>query len=218
MFIDSEKRLKQLSDEAKKNTEDLEEAKKNSRFTQVSPKGWERVRELLKDSQGISALKLYSFLAEHIDPTCGAVVADQQFLAEKLGVSRSTIIRWLNYLESKNALVRIPVAGKVCAYALDPHEVWKGYNTTKNHAAFVTKTLVNKDGDIQRRIMAMFHGNDARQGMEGAKNAYRGSQEVKRADTPNQGLSGRQEPRQPPAKPVCTGMTTMISLLELTNV
>ena len=112
--------------------------------------------ELLKDSQGISALKLYSFLAEHIDPTCGAVVADQQFLAEKLGVSRSTIIRWLNYLESKNALVRIPVAGKVCAYALDPHEVWKGYNTTKNHAAFVTKTLVNKDGDIQRRIMAMF--------------------------------------------------------------
>ncbi|MDT8558722.1 hypothetical protein RRF85_25080, partial [Escherichia coli] len=31
-----------------------------------------------------------------------------------------------------------------------------GYNTTKNHEAFVTKTLVNKDGDIQRRIMAMF--------------------------------------------------------------
>nr|MDN1568739.1 rep protein [Escherichia coli] len=26
--------------------------------------------------------------------------------------------------------------------------------------------------------------------MEGAKNAYRGFQEVRRADTPNQGLSG----------------------------
>ena len=45
---------------------------------------------------------------------------------------------------------------------------------------------------------------NARQGMEGAKNAYRGSQEVRRADTPNQGLSGRQEPRQPPAKPIST--------------
>ncbi|PAT70377.1 helix-turn-helix domain-containing protein, partial [Klebsiella pneumoniae] len=79
------------------------------------------------------------------------------FLAEKLGVSRSTIIRWLNYLESKNALVRIPVAGKVCAYALDPHEVWKGYNTTKKPCSVLSlKTLVNKDGDIQRRIMAMF--------------------------------------------------------------
>ncbi|WP_435052056.1 helix-turn-helix domain-containing protein [Escherichia coli] len=39
-------------------------------------------------------------------PSCGAVVADQQFLADKLGVSRSTIKRWLNYLESKNALAR----------------------------------------------------------------------------------------------------------------
>ena len=45
---------------------------------------------------------------------------------------------------------------------------------------------------------------DARQGMEGAKNAYRAFQEVRRADTPNQGLSGRQELRQPPAKPICT--------------
>lgn len=47
-------------------------------------------------------------------------------------------------------------------------------------------------------------GLNARQGMEGAKNAYRAFQEVRRADTPNQGLSGRQEPRQPPAKPICT--------------
>ena len=59
-------------------------------------------------------------------------------------------------LRSKNALVRIPVAGKVCAYALDPHEVWKGYNTSKDYSAFVTKTLVNNDGDIKRRIMSMF--------------------------------------------------------------
>lgn len=167
--IHHETRRKQLNQDAQKERREHEEAKKNSRFTQVSPKGWERVRELLMDKQGISALKLYSFLAEHIDPSCGAVVADQQFLADKMNVSRTTIIRWLNYLESKNALVRIPVAGKVCAYALDPHEVWKGYNTTKDYAAFRTKTLVNTDGDIKRRIMAMFSTPDARQGIEGDK-------------------------------------------------
>ena len=50
---------------------------------------------------------------------------------------------------------------------------------------------------------------NARQGMEGAKNAYRGFQEVRRADTPNQGLSGRQEPRQPPAKPICTALAAI---------
>ncbi len=59
---------------------------------------------------------------------------------------------------------------------------------------------------------------NARQGMEGAKNAYRAFQEVRRADTPNQGLSGSRRQRQLPAKAVCTGITTMISLLELTNV
>ncbi|WP_110958366.1 helix-turn-helix domain-containing protein [Acinetobacter baumannii] len=157
MYIGTEEqRKKRLKELEKLNKESESDPKNNGPFTQVYQKGWERIRELSKDKQGVVAIPLYSFLAEHIDPSCGAVVADQQFLAEKLGVSRSTIIRWLNYLESKNALVRIPVAGKVCAYALDPHEVWKGYNTTKNHAAFVTKTLVNKDGDIQRRIMAMF--------------------------------------------------------------
>ena len=51
----------------------------------------------------------------------------------------------------------------VCAYALDPHEVWKGYNTSKDYSAFVTKTLVNKDGEIKRRIMAMFSGEESGQ-------------------------------------------------------
>ncbi|HHU4268476.1 TPA: helix-turn-helix domain-containing protein, partial [Escherichia coli] len=131
MYIGTEEqRKKRLKELEKLNKESEPDPKNNGPFTQVYQKGWERIRELSKDKQGVVAIPLYSFLAEHIDPSCGAVVADQQFLADKLGVSRSTIKRWLNYLESKNALVRIPVAGKVCAYALDPHEVWKGYNTS----------------------------------------------------------------------------------------
>ena len=59
-------------------------------------------------------LGLYSFFAEHIDPTCGAVVCDQQFLANQMGVlpNNSSLVR---LFEEKGALVRIPVAGKVCA-------------------------------------------------------------------------------------------------------
>ena len=60
-------------------------------------------------------------------------------------------------------LVKIPVAGKVCAYALNPNEVWKGYDNNKEYAAFITKTLVNKDGDIKRRIMNMFSGTESGQ-------------------------------------------------------
>jgi len=135
---------------------DREQARKNAHFTQTTPAGWRRMREMLKSKAAAPALPLYMFFAEHIDPTCGAVVADQGFLADRMAVSVRTIQRWLNLLEDHGALVRIPVSGRICAYALNPHEVWKGYNTTKEYAAFVTKTLVNKDGEIQRRIMSMF--------------------------------------------------------------
>jgi hypothetical protein len=134
--------------------ENFEEVRRNKGFTQVYPRGWKRIMELSKGNSG--AAGLYAFFAQHIDPSCGAVVCDQQFLANEFNVNRSTISRWLSYLESQNALIRIPVAGRVCAYALDPHEVWKGYNTSKEYAAFMTKTLVNKDGDIKRRIISMF--------------------------------------------------------------
>lgn len=59
---------------------------KNSNFTQTYPKGWQRIRELVRDKQGAVAIGLYSFFAEHIDPTCGTVVCDQQFLANQMGI------------------------------------------------------------------------------------------------------------------------------------
>lgn len=143
--------------EEKRDRERLE-AQKNQNFTQVYPLGWKRLRELFRLNSG--AAELYSMLAENIDGACGAVVADQAYLASLMGVSRQTISKYIKFLESQLVLVKIPVAGKVCAYALNPHEVWKGYDNAKPHAAFLTKTLVNKDGDIQRRIMAMFAGKD----------------------------------------------------------
>ena len=75
-------------------------------------------------------------------------------------LNNSSLVRLFG---GERCFARIPVAGKVCAYALDPHEVWKGYNTSKDYSAFVTKTLVNKDGEIKRRIMAMFSGEESGQ-------------------------------------------------------
>ncbi|TRT03068.1 helix-turn-helix domain-containing protein, partial [Salmonella enterica subsp. enterica serovar Panama] len=104
------------------------------------------IRLLCQWQPGGAAIGLYSFLAGHIDPTCGAVVAEQQFLADKLNVSRRTIKRWLNSLETKNAAVRIQVPGNVCAYALDPNGVWKGYNSRTGYPPSPSKTLTAGDG------------------------------------------------------------------------
>lgn len=139
----------------------LEEERKNHGFSQVYNLGWDRVVQLNKTIP--QAVELYAFFAKHIDPTCGAVVADQQFLADRMEpkVSVRTIRRWLKHLEECGAIVRIPVTGRVCAYALNPYEVWKGYNNGKEYAAFNSKTLVNYDGDVKRRIMAMFEGRQS---------------------------------------------------------
>ena len=51
-------------------------------------------------------------LAENIDGACGAVVADQAYLASLMGVSRQTISKYIKFLESQLVLVKIPVAGK----------------------------------------------------------------------------------------------------------
>ena len=123
--------------------------------------GWKRLAELAKGNS--AAFGFYTYLAQHIDGSCGAVVADQTFLAEQFNVTTRTIRNWVKYLEEMHALVKIPVTGRVCAYALNPHEVWKGYDNAKPYAAFLTKTLVNKDGEIQRRIMAMFSGPESGQ-------------------------------------------------------
>lgn len=168
MLVGNETQRKQRAldhqEQDRKNASERLQALKNQNFTQVYPLGWKRLRELFRLNSG--AAELYSMLAENIDGACGAVVADQSYLATAMGVSRQTISKYIKFLESQTVLVKIPLAGKVCAYALNPHEVWKGYDNTKAHAAFLTKTLVNKDGEIQRRIMAMFSESDA-VGMKG---------------------------------------------------
>lgn len=141
----------EIDEEKRREAEKQEEERKNYGFAQVYDPGWERLKGYLK-----GAGLLYAFLSQHIDPTCGAVVASQQFLANELEVSTRTIREWSKELEAENALVRIPIAGKVYAYAIAPEEVWKGYDNGKRYAAFYAKTLANKDGEITRRLMSMF--------------------------------------------------------------
>ncbi|MGI3476537.1 replication/maintenance protein RepL [Providencia stuartii] len=131
---------------------------KNGNFIQVYNRGWEKLLELAKVNSG--AFELYVFFAQHIDENCGAVVCDQQLLSDQMGVSVRTIQRRISFLEKDGSLVKIPVSGKVYAYALNPHEIWKGFDNQKNYAAFVTKTLVNKDGVIKRKLKAMFSGKE----------------------------------------------------------
>ena len=54
-----QKEIQEIDKKASK--KEHEEAKKNSNFTQTYPKGWQRIRELVRDKQGAAAIGLYSF-------------------------------------------------------------------------------------------------------------------------------------------------------------
>lgn len=138
-------------------TIDLEEERKNRGFVQVYPMGWKRLRWLMDVKP--TAAQLYTFIAENMDPDGGALVASQEVLAEAVGVSEITIRRLTKWMEDNHVLVRVRVGSGVYAYALDPEEVWRAWNTEKDHAIFKTKTLVKKrdrhNAQVSRRIKTM---------------------------------------------------------------
>lgn len=137
---------------------DAERRRMNRDFAQVYPKGWARMRELLKETKSQAPLLLYTFIAEHIDADGGVLVADQETICEAIGVSRTTLWRAITFLEERNALLRLTVGGSVHAYALDPTEVWKSWDSAKESAVFNTKTMVRKRAQpeqIERKMLVM---------------------------------------------------------------
>ena len=161
----SEERLQRFMQLVKQKLDEDEKAKetkKNKDFVQVYEKGFQRISSLINKNP--SAAKLYVFLAKHIEPGTGAVVASQELLAEELKVSTRTIRRLSKVLEEEGAMIRIRLgAGSIYAYCLDPEEVWKSWKTSKDYAAFTTKTLARKNdnGDIRRRLMIMLKSKEA---------------------------------------------------------
>ena len=77
----------------------------NNDFVQIYPKGWARMRALLRRRKSQAPLLLYTFIAENIDPDGGVLVADQETICEAIGVSRTTLWRAISFLEERNALL-----------------------------------------------------------------------------------------------------------------
>ena len=156
-------RFFELMEERKSEEDKYEKNKKNKHFVQLYSDGFKRIKSLIEAKQP-TALKLYIFLGEHMEPGTGAVVASQKLLAEELKVSVRTIKTVSKYLEDIGAIVRIRLgAGTVYAYCLDPNEIWKSWDTNKQYASFNTKTLARQkdNGNIKRRLTVMLKGKKA---------------------------------------------------------
>ena len=150
-----------LIDERLEQEREDHNGKKNKNFVQMYPKGFDRAIEIIE--QYPLAARLYMFLAKHMEPGTGAIVASQQLLADELNISVRSVQRATKWLDENNVVLRIKLgAGSIYAYCLNPDEVWKSWNTNKKYAAFNTKTLArHKDnGDVKRRFMVMLKGKE----------------------------------------------------------
>ena len=151
----------ELVDERLEQEREDHNGKKNKNFVQMYPKGFDRAVEIIEEYP--LAGRLYMFLAKHIEPGTGAIVASQKLLADELNISVRSVQRATKWLDENNVVLRIKLgAGSIYAYCLDPNEVWKSWNINKRYAAFNTKTLAHhKDnGDIKRRFMVMLKGKE----------------------------------------------------------
>lgn len=123
---------------------------KNPHFTQVYPEGWDGMMTMM--AENANAARLFAFIANHMDPNGGVLVASQKVLAEALDVAEITIRRASAWLEERKHLVRVRVGTSVYAYALNPNEVWKSFHESKKYAVFTTRTLVSKSDEFNRTV------------------------------------------------------------------
>jgi len=149
--------VRELVEEQKRDHKEIEDSKKNKDFAQIYSEGFDRIKSLIIKNP--SAARLYVFLAEQIEPGTGAVVASQELLAEELAVTTRTIRRLVQVLEDEGAIVKIKLgAGSICAYCLNPEEIWRSWNTQKKYAAFNTRTLAKKgdNDDVKQKLKVLF--------------------------------------------------------------
>ena len=126
-------RFMELVDERLEQETEDHNGKKNKNFVQMYLKGFDRAIEIIE--QYPLAARLYMFLAKHIEPGTGAIVASQQLLADELNISVRSVQRATKWLDENNVVLRIKLgAGSIYAYCLDPDEVWKSWNTNKKYA------------------------------------------------------------------------------------
>jgi len=132
---------------------------KNYGFAQVYHQGWNAMKRLLAAKQ-TTALYLYLFLAENSGAE-GILLTTNDVLAEELNRSTRTIMRAAKKLEEDGHLVRIRV-GNATAFALNPEEIWRSFDSSKRYAAFNTKTLASMATNkaVKKKLSMMLKINE----------------------------------------------------------
>lgn len=130
--------------------------RQNQNFTQVNPKGWQVLQQLMK--KDANAARVYAFFAEQMGPD-GTLCASRKTIAEALDITERTVSRHVRTLEQMHSLIVLKL-GTANVYCMDPAEVWKSFDEAKPYAAFNTRTLVGKSENpfVKKRLAVLMDG------------------------------------------------------------
>lgn len=128
---------------------------KGPKFAKIYSRGWQTLSKIATNH---TALKVYTFIAEHCDHL-NALVCPVEVLAEELNLSTRTIMRATKWLHDNKHLTIIKV-GTANAYILDHRDIWKNYDQYKRFCSFGATTLVSKAQNkaLKARLTMMMEG------------------------------------------------------------
>ena len=134
---------------------DISPPKSSEKFAKIYNRGWRTITSIAVNN---TALKVYTFIAEHCDHL-NALVCPIEVLAEELDLSNRTIMRATKWLQDRGHMTIIKV-GTANAYVLDARDIWKNYDQYKRYCSFGATTLISKKANkaLKTRLTMMMEG------------------------------------------------------------
>jgi len=149
---------KQIEDQANKEKEEQEKAKKSpfKNFVQIN-KDYYKVEDWLMAKSPI-AYRIFKFLVNNMDGY-NAVICSQTVLQETFDVSRVTVSRAIKILKDKK-YIDVYKTGTSNVYAVNKNIVWNSWGTNYQYAKFGANIILSESEQeitIQTEIKTIKH-------------------------------------------------------------
>lgn len=130
-------------EQRKKELEQQELARNNqnnkSAFSHFAQQNIDKTDVLMKIAESPIATRIYLLIVKKMNNK-NALVASYQFFMDYFGISKSSVRRAMQLLESENVL-QIKRSGGATVYLLNPDVVWKGKGSEVKYCEFEGKIL-----------------------------------------------------------------------------
>ena len=123
-------------------------AKRNSSFTKIYDRGWQRILDLIEKDP--NAARAWAFLVRNASYD-NVIVCSMFVLSDELNLHRRTLSNKVKFLQKVGAL-EVAKIGTANAYILNPYETWKTNEEFKNFHRITAQALKIGRASCRERV------------------------------------------------------------------